>query len=173
MNRYAIIANGVVANIVLWDGAASWTPPTGSTTKLVPDNSQVNIGFAFDGTNFVAPAQPAPTPPTPLQQMQGALSSGLTINSASTPALNGVYAVDQNAEFNIASVMNYITVNGNFPGKAGVYPWADMAGSFHVIPNVTLFKAFATAIADYVSQWKLYAAGASGVTQPAASVTII
>lgn len=172
MNRYVIIANGAVTNVVLWDGAASWKPPTGSTAKLVPDNSPVSSGWAFDGANFTAPAQPAPPPPTLSQQMQAALSAGLTINSTSTPALNGVYAVDQNAEFNIASVINYITVNGVFPGKAAVYPWADMAGNFHVLPNVAVFKAMATAIADYVSQWKLYAAGAPGVSQPSSTATI-
>jgi hypothetical protein len=55
INTYAIVANGVVTNVVLWDGVSEWTPPTGSTANLLPADSQVSVGYTFDGTTFTAP----------------------------------------------------------------------------------------------------------------------
>jgi hypothetical protein len=55
MNNYAIIENGVVTNIVVWDGGDDWTPPAGSTAVLVPADTFVSIGYTSDGTTFSAP----------------------------------------------------------------------------------------------------------------------
>ena len=56
IDRYAIIENGIVANVVVWDGnTETWQPPTGSTANLLPDDSPVSVGFTFDGTNYAAP----------------------------------------------------------------------------------------------------------------------
>ena len=175
MNRYTIVANGVVTNVILWDGVAAWTPPGGSTMHLIPDDSPVSSGWSFDGANYTAPVI---TPPvlTSAQQIalavQNAIGAGLTVNSTSTPAINGLYAIDQPAQLNIAAVTNYILVNNDFPGGVATYPWADLNGNFHVFPTVALFEHWATAIANYVAQLKLYAAGAAGVTLPSPTVTI-
>jgi hypothetical protein len=55
INSYAVAANGVVENIVLWDGESEWSPPEGATAVLIPSATEVNIGYAFDGTNFANP----------------------------------------------------------------------------------------------------------------------
>ena len=31
--RYVIIRDGVVENIILWDGSAEWEPPEGTTAQ--------------------------------------------------------------------------------------------------------------------------------------------
>lgn len=54
--NYAIVANGVVVNIIVWDGDTStWQPPQGSTAVAIPDGTFVNIGYLYDGTSFSAP----------------------------------------------------------------------------------------------------------------------
>ena len=56
INRYAIVENGVVTNVILWDEEATvWQPPTGSTAYLLPANSPVAPKWTFDGTNYSAP----------------------------------------------------------------------------------------------------------------------
>lgn len=88
--KFAIVENGTVVNMVLWDGApyvpavdevpavfddegnevtpavpavpaSGWAPPEGSTAIQLPDGSPVTIGFAYDGINFTAPASDTPT----------------------------------------------------------------------------------------------------------------
>lgn len=87
---YAVVENGTVTNMVLWDGApyvpavaevpavlddqgnevtpavpavpaSGWAPPEGSTAVEVPDGASVGIGYTYDGTNFTAPPSTAPT----------------------------------------------------------------------------------------------------------------
>jgi len=55
-NRYAIVENGVVSNVVLWDGETEWKPESG-TANLLPNNSPVAPGYTFDGTTYIAPTQ--------------------------------------------------------------------------------------------------------------------
>lgn len=169
--RYAIVANGVVTNVVLWDGSPHWAPPNGSSANLLPDDSIVGSGYTFDGTNYVEPVPVAPVL-SPAQKVQALIGAGLTINSTSTPAINGLYAIDKSAQFDIDSVTSYVTVNNAFPGHTPAYPWRDLNGQFHTFPSVALFKLWATAIADYVAQLTLYAAGSAGVALPAPVVTI-
>lgn len=174
-NRYAIIANGIVANVVLWDGQADWSPPAGTSLNPLPDDSPVSTGYAFDGASFTAPAIVAPVL-TPAQQraaqVAAAFATGLTVSSTSVPALNGTYSVDAAAQFNIGAVTNYVTVNNDFPGGVSAYPWPDAAGGFHVFPSVAVFKEWATAIADYVARLEMYQAGAEGASMPSPTVTI-
>lgn len=61
MNSYAIIEDGNVVNVILWDGLVEWTPPPGATVRQVPDGVACGPGYTFDGANFIAP--PAPPPP--------------------------------------------------------------------------------------------------------------
>lgn len=52
--RYAVIVDGTVTNLILWDGVSIWTPPDGAT--IVPVSGRVvDIGYTFDGTTFSAP----------------------------------------------------------------------------------------------------------------------
>jgi hypothetical protein len=75
MNNYAIVSNGTVENIVLWDGQSAYNPGTGLTAVSIPDGTTVAIGYAYDGTNFTAPA-----PTITLAQAQKQQSS--VLNSA-------------------------------------------------------------------------------------------
>lgn len=162
MINYSLVANSQM--IARSDGA------------LIP-NDPSNTDYAAYLAWVAAGNTPAPAPAMGAAQqlalqVQNAISAGLTINSTSTPAINGLYAIDQPAQLNIAAVTNYVLVNNDFPGGVAAYPWLDLAGGFHVFPSVALFKLWATAIANYVAQLKLYAAGDPGVTLPAATVTI-
>lgn len=81
-DQYALVENGTVVNIILWDGIADYSPPDGQTVVQIPDGVSANIGYAYDGSAFIAP--PAPPPPvlTPDQIR--------TINAAQQSALNAV-----------------------------------------------------------------------------------
>lgn len=57
---YALIQNGVVANIIEWDGSSSWQPPKDTQTVQVPAGVLVGIGYAYDGKAFSAPVVAAP-----------------------------------------------------------------------------------------------------------------
>jgi hypothetical protein len=91
-----------------------------------------------------------------------AIAGGMLIKSASTPALNGTYAVDANAQGNINAVVTYILLNGNFPNGAQTLNWTDMSGVVHAFPNTATFNAFATGAANFVYQVATY--GYSGGT---------
>lgn len=55
--RMAMIKNGVVINIALWDGASSWHP-SGVSLVDVTSNRAVDIGSTCskcDGSDFVPP----------------------------------------------------------------------------------------------------------------------
>jgi hypothetical protein len=58
MSRYAIVKNGVVENVVVWDGGAGWSPPKDRVAERVGDD--VGPGYRWDGEAWVAPAPPAP-----------------------------------------------------------------------------------------------------------------
>ncbi len=56
MSRYAIVENGAVVNIVLWDGQAQWD---GSASAVaIPDGQNVGVGSTYDGTVWTAPPGP-------------------------------------------------------------------------------------------------------------------
>ena len=57
MANYALIdSNGVVQNIVVWDGVSPWTPPDGLTAVLNPETVCAGIGWTYESKAFVAPA---------------------------------------------------------------------------------------------------------------------
>lgn len=75
-NTYAVIENGAVVNLVIWDGQTqsrpedfpedeAWNPfPAGLDLALVPDGAQVAIGAHYQNGAFVPPEAP-PIEPTP------------------------------------------------------------------------------------------------------------
>lgn len=116
---------------------------------------------------FVNPAS------TAAGKAAAAMAAGLTITCTSTPALDGVYAVDQAAQARINAIETAILKNGAFPGSNGsqiAYPKID--GTLVVFPSTALFSEFATAVANFVADLDLYAAGATGASLPAAALTI-
>jgi hypothetical protein len=59
MAAYALVKNGVVENMVLWDGVTEYTPDG----ELVEVTSDTRVGGSWDGNvfTFVEPTPPEPT----------------------------------------------------------------------------------------------------------------
>ena len=60
MNNYALIENGTVTNITLWDGVSPVSFGDGITA--VEATADVAIGYSYDGSNFTAPVVTVPVP---------------------------------------------------------------------------------------------------------------
>jgi len=59
MANYAVIKNGVVDNIVVWDGVMEFSV---AGSELVEATSDARIGGTYDGAfHFVEPTPPEPT----------------------------------------------------------------------------------------------------------------
>lgn len=56
--RWAIVQNGIVTNIVLWDGQETWQPPMGAAI-IALNETVCDIGWLYDGTSFSPPAEAA------------------------------------------------------------------------------------------------------------------
>ena len=58
MNTYAIIdATTTVINIVIWDGLPPWTPPQDCIAVVLPEGSNVSIGWTYVNGEFIAPPE--------------------------------------------------------------------------------------------------------------------
>jgi len=53
--RHAIIKNGLVTNVVLWDKQTDWTPPEGAEVVALDDGTPAGPGWTYDGTTFTPP----------------------------------------------------------------------------------------------------------------------
>lgn len=54
VERWAMIQDGTVVNVCLWDGErTTWEPPAGIEMQRAPD--QVAIGWTYAGGEWVAP----------------------------------------------------------------------------------------------------------------------
>lgn len=54
MKKIALIRNGTVENIAVWDGISEWNP--GKEYELVDvTETAVGIGYTYDGVSFIAP----------------------------------------------------------------------------------------------------------------------
>lgn len=61
MQNYAIVDDGMVVNVIVWDGNTNvseggWQPSTGAIAVAIPGNTVVEIGATYDGTTFTNPA---------------------------------------------------------------------------------------------------------------------
>ena len=139
------------------------------TTQALLIATAVTAGW----TDVTSAWPPAPPSPTAAQQAATLLAAGLAVTSTGTPALSGTFATTANAVANVNAVITYILLNSTFPGGGTTMPWVDHAGSTHIFPSTTAFKAFATAFADFVAQAQLFADsnGAIGAL-PSNTVTI-
>ncbi|EHW2953864.1 TPA: hypothetical protein ACHY19_003821 [Escherichia coli] len=52
-NIYAVVQNGVVVNIAVWDGESEWNPSDG---VAVLAEEGVGVGWSYDGKKFIKPA---------------------------------------------------------------------------------------------------------------------
>lgn len=65
MKTFAVIdSNGVVINVVNWDGTTKWYAGDGNTTQDITGLKDVGIGSTWDGVKFTPPpvVVEAPTP---------------------------------------------------------------------------------------------------------------
>lgn len=58
-NTYAVVKNGIVENVILWDGESEWSPDNG--VAIIAD-SGVGIGWSYANGVFTPPPPPPPTP---------------------------------------------------------------------------------------------------------------
>ncbi|HCP9972950.1 TPA: tail fiber assembly protein [Escherichia coli] len=52
--NYAVIENGVVTNIAVWDGESAWQP---TNALVIPVSDNVRIGWFYDKGKFSPPTQ--------------------------------------------------------------------------------------------------------------------
>ena len=107
--------------------------------------------------NVYAAHNPATVPLA--MQAANAIAAGVQVSSTGTPAINGTYALDAQSLANIVAIAAEIANGKGFPGGGATYDYPDAAGTFHTFPTTPAFVNFATAIASYVSGWKLFAQG--------------
>lgn len=55
MATYAIVEAGVIVNVIVWDGAASFAPPNGATVVDIPDGTYTGVGCTYVNGAFSAP----------------------------------------------------------------------------------------------------------------------
>ncbi len=146
----ALVASGAVIELAATPFAVvpSWSWVDVSAVSPAP---QVGWSAAETGGAWRFTPPTAPPPPTLAQQAQAALYAGVAITSTGTPTLNGTYGCDPGAQANLNAIQTYINTNDKFPGSAGTYSYVDMNDAPHTFPTTAAFTAFATAIADYVS----------------------
>jgi hypothetical protein len=54
--RYALVdVDGLVVNVIVWDGETDYIPDDGLTAVPVPDDVVAGPGWTFDGTDWIAP----------------------------------------------------------------------------------------------------------------------
>ena len=165
---YARIQNGVVAELFTTDGdIADMFHP-----ELVwIDCSSVDgiaVGWAYDGTAFMAP--PPPAPPSLAQQAQSALSVGCQIVSTAAPALDGTYTCDMPAQARLTAIQTRINAGLGLPLGLSTIDWIDSAGAPHSF-TAEQFTALAHALSDYVYQLDMLVFG-QGAALPTQPVTI-
>jgi hypothetical protein len=60
VNRYALIKDGVVVNVVAWDGTDRWTPPEDVELVLLDDGWGFGVGDLYIDGAFYRPIPPDP-----------------------------------------------------------------------------------------------------------------
>ena len=121
---------------------------------------------------LVAAAVPAPTAAQLAAQAYAAfVAGGLTVTSTATPALSGVYAIDQQSQSDIATEAQFISTFAEFTtGATTNLPWPMPDGSIVVFPTPAQFLSIAKVAGQAVAAAKL--AAAQSLPMPAATATI-
>jgi len=151
MAPYPLVVGGLVADLqpeaFTVPAGAAWGPDVSGMTP-VP-----RVGWAAaqsDGAwTFSAPAVPAPGL---AQQAQAAVMAGLTVTSASAPALDGTYACDPQSQSHFQAEMIALQYSGGtaFADGTATVAWPDVRGAVHTFAPAQ-FTAFALAVGAYVA----------------------
>ena len=118
------------------------------------------------------PAPHTPPAPTLLDLAQAAMAAGVTIQSASTPALNGTYACDPQTISDIQAETVFLLVNGGQFTAGTSLQWPHASGALHTFTSAAQFEAWASAVARYVGALRAVINGIPGASLPASPVTI-
>ncbi len=157
----------------VWSSSAAAYVPASNTAFeqwCAAGNLATNIDSESDLQKVLAVQYPSGWPLTTAQLATNALSAGLTITSASTPALNGTYACDPVSQADIVAIETSLNAGKGFPGGTTTFNYPDMAGAMHAFTQAN-FTNFAAAIRDYVYGLKSAIAGVSS-SLPAATAAI-
>lgn len=174
MALYArVVTGGLVVETFEPPGSLSITdcfhPDVAAQFVPVPDGVPVVEGWTYDGAGIFSP--PVVPPLTVQEQAQMALAAGCQIVSSATPAVSGTYPLDPATNIRTNSIATYILLNNTFPGGATTYSRADINGTPHAFPSVSVYQEWASAIADYVSALDIIILTGEG-TLPAQPVNI-
>ena len=100
MKRHAIIKNGVVVNVCLWDGdEKTWKPDPGTTAVLAEDGGE--IGQLWDGERFSDPPDPQPVeqPKSEVERLvEHLVKKGVMSPEEATSVMGRDYAIAADAE---------------------------------------------------------------------------
>lgn len=168
MPDFALINNGTVGNVAVADSTSQL--PDGNWTRIDTLAEVPGIGWGYNGTAFVPPAE---VTLTLAQQAQALTAAGLTITSTGTPALNGVYIVADGVPFgrqDIANEAQYVSTFGDFTNGGTTLAWPLASGAVVTFPNTTEFMAFAKAVAQFRAA--ILAAVATNGPLPSGTATI-
>jgi hypothetical protein len=133
-----------------------------STDGNIPDGAVVCTAaqYADPTLTVVAGAIAAAPPPvlTLAQRAAALIAGGLTITSATLPALNGVYTVQSGVPFgqeDIATEAQFISTFAEFTnGTSADLPWPLLSDAAVIFPTTAAFLSVAKAAAQFVSAVK-------------------
>ncbi|WP_322069976.1 hypothetical protein [Paraburkholderia bannensis] len=155
-------------------GGVGMTPdgtiPTGAVV-CTDEQYQNSQAYAIDDATTPPSIVDAPAIAlTIAQQAAKAMTAGLAIESASTPSINGVYAVDQLSQMDVIAIETSLNAGKGFPGGATAFGYPDAAGALHSFSQAN-FADFAAAVRDFVYGCKS-AIGGQSTMIPSATVAI-
>ena len=178
--------------LVFSSAAAAWIAPTDSTyqawlaagnaaTTVLCDGelADVLLKLGMPNTMVAAAGDTSLGNLTPDDIVAVKMACGIIVTSTATPALDGTYEVDDDAQADLAAEAQYVSTFKAYSGGQTTLAWSDIAGAAHAFPAdigaAGTFMAFAKAVADYRTQVSLAAmaiAGGGSPTWPSAAITI-
>jgi hypothetical protein len=74
MRTWALVKDGIIFNVVKWDGSDVWSPPSDAIAIDITDlENGPGPGWAYDGNVFIEPVPPKPPVPRSITRRQCAL----------------------------------------------------------------------------------------------------
>ncbi len=154
----------------------SWqyTDATNTVASQTLPNGRIESCLVSALDPSIIPTPYTPPTPTPQQEAEAILAQGISITSASTPAINGTYALTSNTLLMVTGAVSYCLLKNQFPGGSSTLTFFDAAGTAHVFSSIAEFEAFAEAIASYVNPIQDYinSGGTTGALPTSNAVTI-